>query len=96
MTQEEFDLRYGVLDYFEDEKKGDNYLNLSRMPMVKWNASIHFALPLSFNLSAYAYDILGTSTNLNGARWQQSAEPSQRELYTIDQQSFAVKLEKNF
>ena len=82
--------------FSEGEKKGENYLNASRTPIIKWNASLSFNLPNDFNLSAYAYDILGTAQNINAVRWQQSAEPSQKELYTVDQNAFALKLEKQF
>lgn len=82
--------------FTEDEKKGENYLNASRSPIVKWNASAQFNLPYDFRLSAYAYDILGNAQNIHAVRWQQSAEPSQRELYTVDQTAFALKLERNF
>ena len=82
--------------YAEDIKKGENYLNVTSLPMVKWNAGLHFNLPYEYKLSAYVYDILGTSTSLNSVRWQQSAFADQKDLYTVDQRSFAIKLEKTF
>lgn len=82
--------------YKEDEKKGFNYLNITSSPMFKWNTSLHCNLPENFMVSFYAYDILGQSDNLNAVRWQQSAFPDQKDLYTVDQRSFAIKLEKNF
>jgi hypothetical protein len=82
--------------YKEDEAKGFNYLNITRMPMVKWNASVHFDLPMNFTLSTYAYDILGTSNNLNSVRWQQMAFPDQKDIYAVDQNAFAIRLERIF
>ena len=82
--------------YAEDIKKGENYLNIDKMPMIKWNAGLHFNLPSDYNLSLYVYDILGQSTSLNAVRWQQSAFADQKDLYTVDQRSFAIKLEKTF
>lgn len=85
------------------EKKGYNFLNVSRDPSVKWNASLHFKLPDNWSVGLYAYDILGINDADDGGklatntlRWQQSYDPNANDVYAQDLQSFAMDVRKSF
>jgi outer membrane receptor protein involved in Fe transport len=83
--------------YYEpDERRGDNYLEAESKPIVKLNASVHVELPYDFTLSAYGNNLLGTTTNRHAVRWQQMADPTQRDLYTVDIRAFYGSVRKDF
>jgi outer membrane receptor protein involved in Fe transport len=87
------------------EKEGYDFLNISRDPSIKWNASIHVELPDNWSVGLYAYDILGINDAKNGGpgtfatntlRWQQSYDPNANDVYAQDLQSFALELRRSF
>lgn len=76
---------------------GDNYLGADRSPMIRWNASAHFDLPSELTLSVFVNNILGDARGRRAAvRWQQMAEPAQRELYTSELRYFYASATKRF
>lgn len=77
-----------------DTAQGDEYLGVDRLPIVKLNASAHLALPEQFTVSLFVNDLLGTAENRHAVRWQQLAEPTQRDLYTTDLRSYYLGLTK--
>ncbi|HON09543.1 MAG TPA: hypothetical protein PLE24_01645 [Chitinispirillaceae bacterium] len=72
----------------------------------KLNASLHFFLPEDITLSIFAYDILGIDRKsdksgydsyvINTIRWQQMANPEQKDIASTDQQSFGFTISKGF
>jgi len=86
--------------------KGFNFLDISREASIKWNASIHLALPDNWTVGLYAYDILGINDAANSGgngslvnntlRWQQAYDPNANDIYAQDLQSFAMDLKKAF
>ncbi len=82
--------------YDEDRKRGDNYLGADTKPIIKLNASVHLKLPEDFSVSVFGNNLLGTTRSRNAIRWQQMAEPTQRDLYTSDLRSFYVAVRKWF
>jgi outer membrane receptor protein involved in Fe transport len=72
----------------------------------KWNIGLSFYLPKQFDVSFYAYNILGTDhhsfsgtfdrNTVNTLRLSQGYELAQRDLYSVDQRSFGVTITKNF
>ena len=90
--------------YAADEKKGFNSLGVANDAMTKWNASLHFRLPGSLRVSLHAYDLLGVdkgpetdnSLAIHTLRWHQMANADQRDLYSVDQRSYALQAEKSF
>ena len=105
-------------DEIYDNDKGYNYWDISNRRRdegafeylknsvsKKWNASLHFYLPLDIEVSLFAYDILGLDRQyqennqkyvINTLRWQQMAEPGQKDLYSTDQRTFGINLTKSF
>ncbi len=84
---------------YDDDRRafGDNYLGADRSPMVRWNASAHFDLPSELTLSIFVNNILGEARGSRAAiRWQQMAEPAQRELYTSELRYFYASATKRF
>lgn len=84
--------------YDEDRAaRGDNYLGVDRNAMIRWNASAHFSLPSDVTLSIFINNILGEArSNRHAVRWQQMAEPSQREVYTTELRYYYASVTKNF
>jgi outer membrane receptor protein involved in Fe transport len=83
--------------YYEaDDARGDDTLGVATKPIVKLNASVHAKLPYAFTLSLYGNNLLGTSRNRHSVRWQQMAEPAQRDLYTTDIRAFYGAVRKDF
>jgi outer membrane receptor protein involved in Fe transport len=78
------------------EQAGNDYLNIAHAPSVKWNLGARCQLPRAFTLSMHAYNLLGSKNSRNAVRWQQMADPSQQELYTVDLRYFMASLEKTF
>jgi hypothetical protein len=87
------------------EAAGYNFLNISRDPSIKWNASIHVKLPDNWSVHLYAYDILGIDDAKNGGngtfatntlRWQQTYDANANDVFAQDLQSFAMELKKSF
>ncbi len=86
-----------------NEKDGFEFLNISREPSIKWNASAHFALPSDWTVSLFVYDILGVNDYQDGGalatntlRWQQSYDPNASDIFTQDLRSYAIELKKAF
>jgi len=80
-----------------------NYLKES--VSKKFNASIHLFLPKEIELSLFAYDIFGLDRpaeknmgkyTINSLRWQQMADPTQKDIYSTDQRLFGIRMSKNF
>jgi len=85
--------------YDQEEAAGWNYQGIQNDAMAKWDASAHMALPKEFQVSFFVYDILGSDDPdlvAHTLRWQQQAEPAQKDLYGVDYRSYAVKVEKSF
>ncbi len=90
--------------YTEDAKLGFNALGIQSDPMTKWNASLHFRLPGRVRISVYAYDLLGVDKGsaesndlaIHTLRWQQMGTSDQKDLYSVDRRSYALRLEKVF
>lgn len=105
-------------DILYDKDTGFNYWNindsrkdlglkqyLKKSVSKKLNASVHFYIPYDFELSFFAYDILGMDKSfefgdnkyvINSLRWQHMSVPEQKELYSTDQRTFELKLTKYF
>lgn len=84
---------------YDDDRRmfGDNYLGADSSPMIRWNASAHFDLPSELTLSIFVNNILGEARGSRAAiRWQQMAEPAQRELYTSELRYFYASATKRF
>ncbi|MBK9578442.1 MAG: TonB-dependent receptor plug domain-containing protein [Fibrobacteres bacterium] len=86
-----------------DEKNGFEFLDISRSPSTKWNASLHVALPESWTVALYAYDILGVNDYKDGGalatntlRWQQAYGTDAKDIFTQDLRSYAIELKKAF
>jgi hypothetical protein len=90
--------------YAADEKKDFNSLGIGSDAMTKLNASLHFRLPGAVRVSLFAYDILGVDEGpdtdnrlgIHTLRWHQMANADQRDLYSVDQRSYALRIEKTF
>jgi outer membrane receptor protein involved in Fe transport len=90
--------------YSQDEKLGFNSLGIQSDAMTKWNASMHFHLQGGVRLSFHVYDILGVDKGtaddndlaIHTLRWHQMGTVEQKDLYSVDQRSYAVSLEKTF
>jgi outer membrane receptor protein involved in Fe transport len=98
--------------YSNDEKTGFEYWNISNQDEFninyypkKLNANIQFFLPSNMTISLLAYDILGVNSKeadkqkryrINTIRWQQMAQPEQKELYSNDFCSFGLSITKSF
>ena len=81
--------------YDADRDNGDNYLQVDSAALVKWNASAHVSLPSDITFSVFVNDILGrTQSSRHSVRWQQMAEPTQREIYTSDPRFYYASLTK--
>jgi outer membrane receptor protein involved in Fe transport len=81
--------------YDQDRLNGDNYMNVDTAAIVKWNASAHVSLPSDVTVSLFVNDILGRQqSSRHSLRWQQMAEPSQREVYSADTRFYYVSLTK--
>jgi outer membrane receptor protein involved in Fe transport len=89
----------GRRGYYDEDRaaRGDNYLGVDRNAMIRWNASAHFALPSETTISLYVNNILGEArSNRHAVRWQQMAEPSQREIYTTELRYYYASVTKKF
>jgi hypothetical protein len=90
--------------YAADEKMGFSSLGIANDAMAKWNASLHFRLPSGIRVSLFAYDLLGSDDGPGGntplaihtLRWHQMGTADQKDLYSVDQRSYALRLEKTF
>jgi outer membrane receptor protein involved in Fe transport len=85
--------------YKADEAVGYNYLGITTDPVMKWNASVHAALPNDWSVGVYAYDILGEQEGTlagHSTRWQQMGGADQKEIYAMDLRSFAIDVKKAF
>jgi hypothetical protein len=90
--------------YAEDEKLGFNSLGIQTDAMTKWNASLHMQLPADLRVSLHVYDILGVDKGTAGGndlaihtlRWHQMGTTDQKDLYSLDQRSYALQVEKSF
>jgi outer membrane receptor protein involved in Fe transport len=82
--------------YAEDTAKGESYLNADSKPSIKLNVSLLIDLPWQMRLSLYGYDLLGSIDSVHAVRWQQMAEPSQREVFTVDQRQFGFRIDQRF
>lgn len=91
--------------YWEKEDQGIKDF-IMKSVSKKWNVSLSFYLPKQFDVSFYAYNILGTDhhsysgefddNTVNTLRLSQGYELAARDLYSIDQRSFGVNITKNF
>jgi hypothetical protein len=87
-----------------DDKRGFNSLGIVSDAMTKWNAGMHFHLPGRLRVSLYAFDLLGVdkgpdednSLAIHTLRWHQMANAEQKDLYSVDQRSYMLRLEKTF
>lgn len=79
-----------------DVAAGENYLDVDTSPSVKLGVSALIDLPWQSRLSLYGYDLLGSPDNIHALRWQQMAEPSQREVFSVDQRQFGFRFDKQF
>jgi outer membrane receptor protein involved in Fe transport len=70
---------------------GTNDLGIQANPMLKWNVSASAELPRGFGVSLYAYDLLGSDSNLHAVR-RQHVSSSETALYTLDQRAFMLEL----
>jgi outer membrane receptor protein involved in Fe transport len=87
----------GRADIYEaDEARGESYLGVHHRPIVKWNAGLLVDLPGGWSLDLHGYDLLATVHNRHAARWQQMAEPAQKEIYTVNPRAFSAQLGKAF
>jgi outer membrane receptor protein involved in Fe transport len=84
---------YGIVEY------------LKKSVSKKLNLSLHLFLPKNFEISVFAYDILGierpydSSTRnftINTIRWSYMFSSRMRELYSTDQQMFGIRIGKTF
>jgi len=110
----------GMKKVIEDNDDNSNYMGfywekedqsikdfIMRSVSKKWNFSLSFYLPKQFDVSFYAYNILGTDhhkfysgkfdkNTVNTLRLSQGYELAQRDLYSVDQRSFGINVTKNF
>jgi outer membrane receptor protein involved in Fe transport len=90
--------------YSADGKLGFNSLGIQNDAMTKWNASMHFRLDGGLRVSLFAYDLLGSDKGPDGdnslaihtLRWHQMGTSDQKDLYSVDQRSYALRVEKTF
>lgn len=76
-----------------DTALGWDYLDVQSNPIVKLNLGVRVDLQARLRLSVFVHDLLGSADSLAAVRWQQMAEPSQRDLYTVDQRTVVARLE---
>lgn len=78
---------------------------LKKSVSKKLNISLNFDLPSNFELSFFAFDVLGIDQpdsrcdrnyRINTIRWQHMSLPDQKELYSTDQRTFELKITKFF
>jgi hypothetical protein len=79
-----------------DTADGWDCLGVDSTPIVKLNLGMRVDLPSRFELSVFVYDLLGSGKSLDAVRWQQMAEPTQRDLYTVDQRTVVARLGTTF
>jgi outer membrane receptor protein involved in Fe transport len=90
--------------YSEDEGRGFNSLGIQSDAMTKWNASMHFRLDGGLRISLHVYDLLGVDKwtddenelAIHTLRWHQMGTADQKDLYSVDQRSYALRIEKAF
>jgi len=85
--------------YTADGDLGYNNLDVANAMMVKWNASVQMDLQGGWKIGLFGYDLLGSAQGdlaNNAIRWQEMADPGQRDLYAMDLRSFGVKIDKTF
>jgi hypothetical protein len=85
--------------YAADGDLGYNNLDVANAMMVKWNASVLMDLQDGWKIGLFGYDLLGSAQGElanNAIRWQEMADPGQRDLYAMDLRSFGVKIDKTF
>ena len=89
-------------EYDRQDSLGYQTWDIQDNPMVKLDASIHFALPNHLQVSVFAYDILGLDdptdptddwATLNTLRWANGAA---NDLYAADLRSYAIRIDKSF
>ncbi|HLP41439.1 MAG TPA: TonB-dependent receptor, partial [Fibrobacteria bacterium] len=89
--------------YAADDKRNFNSLGIANDAMTKWNASAHFRLPGGLRVSLHVYDILGVDNGpekdntlaIHTLRWHQMADLAHKDLYSVDQRSYLLRVEKS-
>lgn len=73
------------------------YLDIHKSAMIKWGGGIIIKADNQLTLSFHVYNILANSNSRNSLRWQKSGIISEHtDLFSVDQRSYAIKLNYNF